>query len=213
MRPALFVFTAALAAAPAAANATVLVSNLAEPVGPTTLMEVNLWASQSFVVDGSNWTLTDITTVVGDLTGDPSIVAELHDGTETGAILTTFALPSFAGPTSARTFTPLSAVTLNAGGTYWFTLRNTGSGSYGWTYALGNGQTGTGSLGAYSYSDDQGATWGVCCGSGTDNPYLFEVNVRPVAVPEPASWALMILGFAAAGSALRRRGYPVSLAR
>jgi hypothetical protein len=196
-------------AAPAA-HATVLVSNLAEPVGPTTLMEVNLWASQSFVVDGSNWTLTDITTVVGDLTGDPSIVAELHDGTETGAVLTTFALPSFAGPTSARVFTPLSNVTLNAGGTYWFTLRNIGSGSYGWTYAVGNGQTGTGSLGAYSYSDDQGGTWGVCCGSGTDNPYLFEVNVRPQAVPEPAAWALMILGFGAAGAVLRRRGLPLA---
>src|SRR5688500_3118196 len=126
MRTAL-AFAAALAAAPAA-HATVLVSNLTEPVGPTTLMEVNLWASQSFVVDGSNWTLTDITTVVGDLVGDPSIVAELHEGTETGTILTMFALPDFAGPTSARTFTPLSDVTLNAGGTYWFTLRNTGSG-------------------------------------------------------------------------------------
>jgi hypothetical protein len=192
---------AVLLAAPAA-HADVLLSNLTEPKNDTTELTADFWASQAFVVDGANWTLTDIRTVVGELTGAPSIVAELHEGTETGAVLTTFALPSFAGPTSARTFTPLSKVTLNAGGTYWFTLRNTGSGTYGWTYAVGNGQTGTGSLGAYSYSEDQGATWG-CCGSGTDNPYLFEVNVA--AVPEPGTWALMILGFAAAGTALRRR--------
>jgi hypothetical protein len=33
----------------------------------------------------------------------------------------------------------------------------------------------------------------------------FEVDVTPRGVPEPASWALMILGFAAMGSALRTR--------
>jgi len=30
-------------------------------------------------------------------------------------------------------------------------------------------------------------------------------NVRITAVPEPATWAMMILGFGAAGSVLRRR--------
>ena len=35
----------------------------------------------------------------------------------------------------------------------------------------------------------------------------------PVAVPEPASWAMLILGFAAIGSAIRRRPAPIRAAK
>jgi hypothetical protein len=43
------------------------------------------------------------------------------------------------------------------------------------------------------------------CGSCTTWTQTFVRATSPAAVPEPASWALMILGFGAAGSALRLR--------
>jgi len=49
-----------------------------------------------------------------------------------------------------------------------------------------------------------GATYGAGLTDGTDGlNYVGDINVVPV--PEPATWALMIGGFALAGSALRRR--------
>jgi len=50
----------------------------------------------------------------------------------------------------------------------------------------------------------------------SDNPGSFSVDVHLAAanggVPEPASWALMILGFGGAGAALRRRRRPLATA-
>jgi hypothetical protein len=39
----------------------------------------------------------------------------------------------------------------------------------------------------------------------SENWYGFAVGVEGVAVPEPASWALMILGFGGVGASLRSR--------
>ena len=188
-----------LTAAPAA-QAVVLVSNIAEPVRATTLVESALWAAQSFVNDGNSWSFSNIRTVIGDAVGGPDVVAELHQGAAPGTSITTFTVPGLAGPTGIKTILPLSAVTLAPGETYWLVFGVDGGGSFGWSYAEGNGQTGTGSLGSYAYSFDQGATWG---SFGPDNPYLIEVNVT--LVPETAAWALMIGGFGLAGAALRSR--------
>ena len=47
-------------------------------------------------------------------------------------------------------------------------------------------------------------SYGECCGGPAE--LIVDLNGRSVGgVPEPASWALMILGFGAAGSMLRRR--------
>ncbi|WP_308517187.1 PEPxxWA-CTERM sorting domain-containing protein [Sphingomonas flavescens] len=45
-------------------------------------------------------------------------------------------------------------------------------------------------------------------GDGTSNAQVFATNVRP-AVPEPATWAMMLLGFGAIGMASRRSRKPV----
>ncbi|WP_411289087.1 choice-of-anchor R domain-containing protein [Phenylobacterium sp.] len=197
MRTAL-AFAAALAAAPAA-HAEVLLTNLGEPIRATTVVDIDNWAAQSFVVDANSWSLTSIRTVAGDQVDEPGVFAELRKGSTTGAVVTAFGLPSFLGAQSVRTFTPLSATTLSAGATYYFILGVTGGGSVGWSYAEGNDQTGPGTFGNYEYSFDQAATW---TNFGGDNPYLMEINVA--GVPEPAAWALMILGFGVAGVALRR---------
>lgn len=183
-----------------AANAVVLVSNIAEPIRATTAVDSELWAAQSFVNDGQTWSLTSIRTVLGGESTSPNAVIELREGTVSGALLSTFAPPTLSGPQSITTITPASAVSLSPGQTYWLIFGVAGQGGFGWSYAEGNGQTGTGSLGAYAYSFDQGANWG---SFGTDNPYLIEVNVA--VIPEPATWLMLIGGFAAAGMVTRRR--------
>jgi hypothetical protein len=204
MRPALFALTAALMAAPAAAEADVLLSNLAEERRDASLLSEDLWAAQSFTNDANTWTLTSIRAVVGDQTESPDVFAELRDGSVTGTLLTSFSLPGFGGPESVRTFTPLSSVTLNPGGTYYFILGSTGEGAFDWAYAEGNNQVGTASFANFWYSEQQGADW---TDFGGDNPFFLEVNgVAPGgAVPEPAAWALMITGFGLAGALVRRR--------
>jgi len=203
MRTAL-IFAAALMAAPAAAQATVLLSNLAEDRRDASLLSEDLWAAQSFLNDGNTYTLTSIRAVVGDQTDSPDIFAELRDGSVTGTLLTTFSLPSFVGSESVRTFLPQTSVTLNPSGTYFFILGSTGTGSFDWAYAEGNGQVGAASFANYWYSEQQGADW---TDFGGDNPFFLEVNVAApgAAIPEPTAWALMITGFGLAGAALRRR--------
>lgn len=199
IRPALVALALASPLLASASQAEVLLSNLAEPTRDTTAVSDVLWAAQSFFNDGDSHHLTNIRAVVGGASGDPDVLAELREGSTTGTLLSTFALPSFGGAYSARTFTPLSNVTLNPGGTYFFILGVTGGG-FGWSYAKGNNQVGTASFGQYEYSDNQAATW---TNFGADNPYLVEVNVG--SVPEPGVWGMMILGFGLAGTAVRRR--------
>ncbi len=52
---------------------------------------------------------------------------------------------------------------------------------------------------------------GTLTGSADAGSYSGTLNVQPVrgAVPEPATWAMMLLGFAGVGFAMRRRRQPV----
>jgi hypothetical protein len=47
---------------------------------------------------------------------------------------------------------------------------------------------------------------------GTFSPFNSTLTISETAVPEPATWGLMILGFGAVGAALRRRGRALRLA-
>lgn len=199
IRPAAVALAMAAQLPAPAAQADVLLSNLAEPTRDTSALSDVLWGAQSFINDGDSHHLTRIRAVVGGASGAPDVFAELRDGSTTGALLSTFVLPSFGGAYSARTFTPLSSVTLNPGGTYFFVLGVTGGG-FGWSYAEGNKQVGTGSFAQYEYSVNKGATW---TSFGGDNPFFLEVNTG--GVPEPATWAMMILGFGLIGTLARRR--------
>jgi hypothetical protein len=87
---------AVLAGAAAGANAaTVLISKLDQPIRATTVIPTDeCWAAQSFVADGSEYRLKMANVPPVNLTGTPTIIAELRAGdiTSLGATLTTFTL-------------------------------------------------------------------------------------------------------------------------
>lgn len=65
----------------------------------------------------------------------------------------------------------------------------------------GNGDQNAGFLVTYTFSPN---TVKSLTFSSTQNSFEFD-NLSGVSVPEPASWALMIMGFGAAGAMMRRR--------
>ena len=137
--------------------------------------------------DGNSYNLFNITTVVGDEAGSPSIVAELRKHTPDGVLLTNFDVP-LAGPPSVTALTPTSAVTLDANTTYWLILGVLGgAGSFGWSYAEGDNFVGPGALSSYAYSANQGISWDLSGNVG--NPYKMSVNVDVATVPEPSTLA------------------------
>lgn len=182
-------------------NAAVLVSNLAGATRDTTALTSSLWATQAFNTDAVSHSLTSIQAVLGNATGGHGVTAQLRLGSPSGTLLTTFSTPSLAGPLSAETLTPLSAVTLAPSTEYWLVIGVTRADTLGWSYEEGNGQVGPGTIGGYGYSTDLGATWGAF---GSDNPYKIQVNVGTSAAPEPSTWLMMLAGFGGLGLAVRR---------
>jgi MYXO-CTERM domain-containing protein len=195
---------AAIAATCAAphASADVLVDNLFEPQRGTTLVDSSLWAAQSFVTSSDAVTLQGLELWLGERVDAPAITAELRADSAGGpaATLASFSLPALtAGATQIEWLPALSQLELAPSTPYWIVLGVTGAGSFGWTYAEGNNQTGPGALASYDYSTDAGSSW---ADFGSDNPYLVRVSVSPV--PEAPTAALLLAG-AALLAALRRR--------
>ena len=185
-----------------AARADVLVDNLLQTQRDTTVIDSSLWAAQSFVTAAEAVNLQSIGLWFGQRVGAPLITAELRADSASGpaATLATFGLPLLGvGATQIELLPAAPQLQLSAGTTYWVVLGVPGAGSFGWTYAEGNNQTGPGALGNFNYSTDGGANW---ANFGADNPYLMRVNVS--AVPEPATAATLFVGMALL-LALRRR--------
>lgn len=168
------------------ANAATLVSNIAEPTSATTAIPTAAgWAAQSFATDANSYTLTSVGIVAGNYNGLGDIVAELRAGTinSIGATLGSFTVPAVTvGSPAALTLTtsPSTTFSLAPSTYYWLVLGTTGGAEFGWDYAIGNNQTGPGSLGNYAYSPDNGLSWGQF---NSDNPYRIEVNAAPVPLP------------------------------
>jgi len=186
-----------------AARADILVDNLLEPQRGTTIVTADFWAAQSFVTAGSAVTLQSVELWLGRRDGDPLLTAELRADSASGPAATqaSFGLPLLApGATQIELLPSLPPVALAANSTYWIVLGVTGAGSFGWTYAEGENQTGPGALGNYNYSSDGGASW---TSYGNLNPYLVRVNVT--AVPEPAGVATLLAGMALIAALRQRR--------
>lgn len=97
-----------------------------------------------------------------------------------------------------------------AGGTdYWFTAANVNNG-WEWAEALNGPTIGSEMFNAQRSVGPACGDGGPHCGPWTDVHTDFAFRVY--AVPEPATWAMMIGGFALAGLQLRRRALRVSFA-
>lgn len=179
-----------------AANAAILVDNLAQPTRAVTTIDAKLWAAQSFVTDANSSLLNGVDILAGSRLGDPFQYAALYSAGIAGpnTMLSTFSIVVGQGAVANVNLLPSMQVVLAPSTAYWLVIGASGVGSLGWAYAEGNAYIGTGSFGSYAYSSDLGVSWGTV---GPENPYQMSVQVS--AVPEPETCALLLAGLGAVG--------------
>jgi hypothetical protein len=138
---------------------------------------------------------------------DP-VTVDLYSGAGTGGTLLasdTLTLPDYLDGTAFTDF-DFSGTTLSVGGIYSAVVSIVGSSPH----------TGIGLSSADPYSG--GAAFGQNLGDAGCNPGACDLAFQVVgtsaagALPEPATWAMMILGFGAAGAALRQRRRTAAIA-
>lgn len=183
--------------------AVVLISNMAQPTRDATKIDASLWAAQSFTTDADAHRLNGIDILAGRRAGDPVQFAALYSDGAGGpdTLLSTFSIAIGSGSLAVTTLLPAVQLLLAPSTAYWLVIGASGVGSVGWAYAEGNAYSGTGSFGAYAYSDNLGATWSAF---GIENPYQMAVDVA--AVPEPSAWAMLVVGLLAVSCRRSRRG-------
>lgn len=94
---------------------------------------------------------------------------------------------------------------IGAGNDYWFTAANASNG-WQWAEALAGPSVGSEMYNAHSSTGPGCLDGGPHCGPWTDLHTDFAFKIT--AVPEPSTWAMMIVGFGGAGALLRRRRTP-----
>ena len=126
--------------------------------------------------------------------GNGSISQTFNTTAGTRYVVNFFLGGNFDGPPPSKT------IQASAGGfTGNFTYTPTGSGRFQGYNSYSFGFVGNGSPTTLTFSSLTGTAFGAALD-----------NVSVTAVPEPASWALMIAGFGLAGAALRGRRRPVA---
>lgn len=164
-----------------AAVGDILVDNLGEPTRAATVLGSafpdDLWAAQAFSGPGC-FVLDSIDVLVGDAAGSPDAAAELRVGADpSGPAVAVFTVPALPTVGSGIvTLIPDVAALIEPGETYWLVMGAATVGQFSWSYAEGNGSAGPGSFGAFTYSEDNGVTWGP---QGVENPHQMRVNGTP----------------------------------
>ncbi len=192
------------------ANATVVIDNLSVTVrDDSEIADSNFtaqpayWAAQAFTTDNQQYSLDSIQARVGNRSGDPNIVARLHEYTATneiGSLLLSFTGETIDVAFAPKTFAPNSSFSLAPNTSYWIVIGVSGTGRFEWSYAdpldalVFNGPGSVPPTNSFADSDDSGSTWryyelGAFEGSGA---YLFRVN-GTAAIPEPASGMSLLL--------------------
>lgn len=180
-----------------------IVNNVYEPSTLTQPITPSLWQAQPFVMGDMPWGLGAIGAVVGSVSGNPAVVAQLRyadptDNTVGNQILTAFRVPDLAGPPSVRVFSPLTPVNLDPHTAYYFLLGvGSADGTFLWNGTSSPNHTGQGDIPAFrSESVDGGRTWQVIPFGTGDlwQPQQIEVRAIPVTIPEPGVLGLLLLG-------------------
>lgn len=148
-----------------------------------------------------------------------SVTVALREGDGLdGTILRELTLtPANVGRDDPKVFTDFdfSGITLELGSRYTFTLTNNGSGSRNGIVFGPNLITPSGPYGPDAYADGRAyfTDFSGNCQTTPDCDLNFRVVTADIAaaVPEPASWAMMISGFGLVGGALRRGRKEASL--
>jgi|GEM_PF-3985409 len=183
-------------------SADTLFSNLAEPLKSATPIadpatsplppEIAVyWAAQSFIVGSTPFTVTSFEIIAGESIGSLSAFAELRKADapgifgeidfSAGGLVDTLTVPDLTGANGVRSFSLSGPVALDPSTKYWLVIGNS-TGAFEWGYALGNGQTGPGTIFNYADSDDVGATW---IYRSNDDPYFIQATGFFPSVPEP----------------------------
>jgi hypothetical protein len=152
------------------------------------------WTAMAFTSAG-DFDVTQISLAVGASFGDLDMEVSLWSKDLTTQLGTwTITAPSARRRWPATTITGITGVHLEAGGEYALVAKSTNDGDGIW---------------AWGSEDIVGGSQEHTAGHAFDYGYgvqgAFEVQGDATAVPEPATWALMIVGFGGAGAMLRNR--------
>ncbi|UZK67718.1 PEPxxWA-CTERM sorting domain-containing protein [Sphingomonas sp. M1-B02] len=153
-----------------------------------------------------------VQTLNGSQSNDPITLTLLSGGGFNGTTLATRTITAVGIPASTRTPTwldfDLSGTSLEVGQTY--TALLTGSNNrYGLVYGPNINLSTGAAVGPDAYAGgsiiaNSGLT-GICSGGGVCDANFRFSGTSVSAVPEPTTWAMMVVGFGMVGGALRRR--------
>jgi hypothetical protein len=155
-------------------------------------MNLETWSAMAFTSTGDA-DVSQIKLAVGIFFGDTDMEVSLWSKD----LITQLGTWTITAPSAWRRFSPttitgITGLHLDAGGEYALVAKATNDGDGVWAW---------GSEDAMGYSQEH--TNGVAFDYGYGMQGAFEVQGDITAVPEPATWALMIIGFGGAGAMLR----------
>ncbi|HEX4182243.1 MAG TPA: choice-of-anchor R domain-containing protein [Caulobacteraceae bacterium] len=155
--------------------------------------------ADSFSTGASAVKLTDISVLVSGGNASSSAAWTLSvladDGTQPGAALASYILSDSVLSSVGSVVTVATSLTLSADTRYWVELSENDPSTVEWLWTRDVSGVGV----ANEFLSNTGGVFDNADGA----PYQMEVSAG--AVPEPAAWAMMLVGFGGLGAAVRRR--------
>jgi hypothetical protein len=170
------------------------------------------WVAQGFTTSAGLWDLNSVTLVVQNVFGsvnfNVAIYGDSVSNTPGSLIATLSGNPSPAADTAGNyTYSPVGTLSLTGSTSYWIvasTVPDNGGGYY--VYQTSFGSTPVGAWSIPSDGIDTSLDGGVTWGRAEEVPVNWAVSINATPVPEPSTYALLVLAVAALGfHAWRRR--------